>query len=178
MVAEETQTPCAPSGDAEIWKTTVEKKITSKRSLDLPFLGHAKRDTSGLCAGHCTWDRAGRRHRVQPHNGYERDALGDHVTDHSHSRDCADDYRCFERGRYLWSAAQSDHFDVSVVLSLWSLAWSKGCARPIICSLIKCARGTRRCANVLAFAPAVFDAVSLYLAQNRDGGSYRWRDRG
>ena len=43
----------------EIWKTTVLKKITSKRSLIHHSKSYPQFDVIGLCAWHCAWDRAG-----------------------------------------------------------------------------------------------------------------------
>jgi hypothetical protein len=51
---------------AELWDTTVGKKITSKTQPGLPFLDHAVLDPARLPDGHRAWRGAGGRHRPLP----------------------------------------------------------------------------------------------------------------
>ena len=117
---------------AEIWKTTVKKKVTSKRSLIYHSWITLSSTLLGFVKGTHRHD-AGHFHCREQGHGQIIDALDYHQPDNPDSGDCADDHCGTECGRAVGAVTQGVDFNLSQFLPDRRGNGLRACAARIRC---------------------------------------------
>ena len=101
---------------SELWDSTANKKVTSKRSLVYHGVGHAFRYSRRVCDRNGAGNSACGRDRARPRDEHGRHAVGHCKPSHSHSGFGADDHRRAALDRLEWPAAQGGDIGIPELL--------------------------------------------------------------